>query len=112
VAMFGAWLAAISGAWFALGAIISHWAGSGLTAGTPVGGTLTRVLEQIGFFTGLGVVIVFLAALALGRLSVVGIRDRAIPAGTPPPQRSTRRRRAAPEPEPLAEPAGSGSGTP
>ncbi len=112
VAMFGAWLAAISGAWFALGAIISHWAGSGLTAGTPVGGTLTRVLEQIGFFTGLGVVIVFLAALALGRLSVVGIRDRAIPAGTPPPRRSTRRRRAAPEPEPLAEPAGSGSGTP
>jgi len=112
VAMFGAWLAAISGAWFALGAIIGHWAVSGLTAGTPVGGTLTRVVEQIGFFTGLGVVIVFLAALALGRLSVVGIRDRAIPAGTLPPRRFTRRRRAAPEPEPAAEPAGSGSGTP
>src|SRR5260221_14796952 len=100
--MFGAWLAAISGAWFALGAIIGQWAGSGLPAGTPVGGTLTRVVEQIGFFTGLGVAIVFLAALALGRLSVVGIREGAIPAGTLPARRFTRRHRVAPEPEPQA----------
>jgi hypothetical protein len=56
------------------------------------------------------VVIVFLAALALGRLLVVGIRDGAIPAGTLPPRRFTLRRRAAPGPEPV-EPAGSGSGT-
>lgn len=114
VAMFGAWLAAISGAWFALGTVIGHaWAGSGLSAGTPVGGTLTRAVEQIGFFTGLGVVIVFLAALALGRLSVVGIREGATPAGTLPPRRFTLRRRAAPEPEPEAppEPAGNGSAT-
>src|SRR5258707_2282682 len=112
VAMFGAWLAAISGAWFAVGAIIGHWAVAGLTAGTPVGETLTRVVEQIGFFTGLGVVIVFLAALALGRLLVVGIRDGAIPAGTLPPRRFTRRRRAAPGPGPLPQPPGSGSRTP
>jgi hypothetical protein len=114
VAMFGAWLAGISGAWFALGTVIGHaWAGSGLSAGTPVGGTLTRAVEQIGFFTGLGVVIVFLAALALGRLSVVGIREAAIPAGTLPPRRFTLRRGAAPEPEPeaAAEPAGNGSAT-
>jgi hypothetical protein len=113
VAMFGAWLAAISGAWFALGTIIGHaWAGSGLTAGTPAGGPATRVVEQIGFFTGLGVVIVFLAALALGRLSVVGVRDGAIPAGAPPrSRRFTLRRRPAPEPEreTVAEPAGNGS---
>jgi hypothetical protein len=114
VAMFGAWLAAISGAWFALGAVIGRaWAGSGLSAGTPAGGTLTRAVEQIGFFTGLGVVIVFLAALALGRLLVVGVRERAIPAGTLPTRRFTRRRGAAPEPEPeaAAEPAGNGSAT-
>jgi hypothetical protein len=115
VAMFGAWLAAISGAWFALGTFIGHaWAGSGLSAGTPAGGPVTRVVEQIGFFTGLGVAIVFLAALALGRLLVVSVRDRAIPAGT----RTRRltipwRRRTAPEPEPeaAAEPAGSGTAT-
>src|SRR5260370_22664764 len=87
VAMFGAWLAAISGAWFALGAVIGHWAAAGLTAGTPVRGTPTRVVEQVGFFTGLGVVIVFLAALALGRPLVGGVRDGPIPAGPPPPTR-------------------------
>jgi hypothetical protein len=53
------------------------------------------------------VVIVFLPALPLGRLSVVGIRDAAIPAGTLPSRRFTLRRRAAPEPEAT----GSGSGT-
>src|SRR6185312_11938441 len=30
---------------------------------------------QLGYFYGLGVVIVFLAAFALGRLAVVGVRD-------------------------------------
>src|SRR5258708_32700600 len=75
-AMFGAWLAAVSGAWFALGAIIGQaWAGSGLTAGTPVGGTLTRVVEQIGFFTGLGRVLLFLATPAAARPSLVAFMD-------------------------------------
>src|SRR5258708_19042811 len=105
VAMSGAWLAAISGAWFALGAVIGHaWTGSGLTAGTPVGGTLTPVVEQIGFFTRLGVVIVFLAALALRRLLVVGIRDGAIPAGTRPPRRFSPPPPGSPEPEPPPAP--------
>src|SRR5258707_10665547 len=53
VAMFGAWLAAISGAWFAVGAVIGHWALGGLSAGTPVGGTLTRGFQKTGFFTRL-----------------------------------------------------------
>ncbi|HEY1675960.1 MAG TPA: hypothetical protein VGG50_24815, partial [Streptosporangiaceae bacterium] len=44
--------------------------------GQPVGDKLHRVVEQIGFFTGLGVVIVFLAAVALGRLTVIGARER------------------------------------
>jgi hypothetical protein len=79
-ALLGAWLAALSGAWFAVGGIVSVlWTTSGATAaGTPVGGTTARVAEQIGFFAGLGVVIVFLAALALGRFTVVGIREAKI----------------------------------
>jgi hypothetical protein len=32
-------------------------------------------VEQIGFFTGLGIVIVLFAAMALGRLSVISVRD-------------------------------------
>jgi hypothetical protein len=78
VAMFGAWLAALSGAWFAVGQTLTPlWNSSGTMAvGSPVGSsTLIRTLEEISFFTGLGVVIVFLAAMSIGRLSVIGVRD-------------------------------------
>jgi len=78
MAMFGAWLAAAGGAWFALGTVLSPiWpAASTLNPGSPVGTTtLLRQVEHLGFFTGLGVVIVFVAALALGRMTVVGARE-------------------------------------
>ena len=75
-ALFGGWLAALGGAWFAVGNVLAPaWHGGSVTAGTPVGSTLTRAVEQIGFFTGLGVVIVLFAAMALGRLSVISVRD-------------------------------------
>jgi hypothetical protein len=78
VAMAGAWLAALAGAWFAVGTVLTPlWpATAALAAGSPAGATtLLRQLEHLGFFTGLGVAIVFVAALALGRLTVVGVRD-------------------------------------
>ena len=77
VAMFGAWLAALSGAWFAVGGLLVSLVrrSTSVVQGVPVGGSTARAVEQIGFFTGLGVVIVFIAALALGRLAVVGVRD-------------------------------------
>ncbi len=75
-AHFGAWLAALSGAWFALGSLIGPaWIGMHMTPGTPVGDATTRTLEQIGFFTGLGVAIVLLAAMAIGRFSVISVGD-------------------------------------
>jgi MFS family permease len=75
-AHLGAWLAALSGAWFALGSIVGPtWSGMRMSPGTPVGGSGMRALEQIGFFTGLGVVIVLLAAMVLGRFSVISVRD-------------------------------------
>ena len=86
VAILGAWLAAASGAWFAVGTVLSTLWASGGAAGHPVGGTLARTVEQIGFFTGLGVVIVFLAAVALGRFTVLGIRERAVPEELPAPE--------------------------
>jgi len=98
LAMFGAELAAAAGAWFALGTvIIPLWpAASTLNPGSPAGTTtVIRQLEHLGFYTGLGVVIVFVAALALGRLTVVGIRDA----------RLAERGPAVPEPEPVAEDA-------
>ena len=61
-----------------LGASLSTLWHTGGSAGQPVGDSLHRVVEQIGFFTGLGLVIVFLAAVALGRFTVIGIRERAL----------------------------------
>jgi hypothetical protein len=75
--LLGAWLAALAGAWFAVGSVLAgHWSGIP-SAGSPTGGAHRVALEQIGFFTGLGIVIVFLAALALGRFSVVAAKDAA-----------------------------------
>jgi hypothetical protein len=99
MAIFGAWLAALSGAWFVLGGQLSALWHTGGSAGVPVGNNLDRVVEQIGFFTGLGLVIVFLAAVALGRFTVIGIRERAlagapavetVPAGEVPAEETTR----------------------
>lgn len=77
VAMFGAWLAALGGAWFVVGSTVSPLWNKGAVSGigSPVGGTIAQAAEQIGFFTGLGVVIVFVAAVVIGRLSVVAVRD-------------------------------------
>jgi hypothetical protein len=89
-AMFGAALAAAGGAWFAVGSLLGPvWvnysalnAPGGIPAafnpGAPVGGPLHVVAEHLSFYTGLGVVIVFLAALALGRMAVVGAREAQI----------------------------------
>ena len=77
MAVFGAWLAAMSGVWFAAGRTLSTlWTAHGTqAAGVAVGGTVTRAVEQVGFFTGLGAAIIFFAALALGRFTVIGARE-------------------------------------
>jgi hypothetical protein len=75
-AALGAWLAALGGAWFAVGVPVSaSWKSHGAQIGQPIGGTVHRVVESVTFFYGLGVVIVFFAALALGRFAVVGVRE-------------------------------------
>ena len=87
VGVAGALLAALGGGWFILGGpIIALVVKSGsISPGSPLAGAVgslssaTRVfLETLGFFTGTGVLIVFLAALALGRFSVVSVRDAAL----------------------------------
>jgi hypothetical protein len=81
-AVFGAWLAAMSGAWFVVGQPLSTvWtAGGSPAAGYPVGATVARAVEQVGFFTGLGAAVIFFAALALGRFTVVGAREAGLAA--------------------------------
>jgi hypothetical protein len=108
-AVFGAWLAALGGAWFVVGRPLSPlWTTGGVVAaGHPVGGTVTSAAENIGFFAGLGVVVLFLAAMALGRFTIIGAREAAMaakePAATAPtttgPAKPSRR-------EPVTVPAG------
>ena len=76
MALLGASLAAASGAWFAVGSALAPlWTNTVAAQGFPVGGHLARAMEQIGYFTGLGVAIVCIASVALGRLSLVSLRD-------------------------------------
>ena len=78
-ALFGALLAAVAGAWFTLGTVLSPlWNHHVPMGGSPASNTVyMRIMEQLGFFTALGVVIVFIAAVALGRIASVpsGIRE-------------------------------------
>lgn len=74
-AMFGGWLAVIAGAWFVVGPSFAGPLGIG-DVGTPVAtGETKRALLEISYFYGLGAVIVFLGASALGRLSIRSVRD-------------------------------------
>jgi hypothetical protein len=78
VGLFGGWLAAFAGLWFVVGRAVSMlWTSTGApSGGLPVGTAPARVVaEQLGFFYGLGALIVLAAGMALGRMSVVGVRD-------------------------------------
>jgi hypothetical protein len=81
--LWAGWLAAVAGAWFVLGPALSRlWGGGQPQTGAPVAtDTLHSIVTEIGFYSGLGVVIVFLAAAALGRFSVVGLREATRAAG-------------------------------
>ena len=71
-ALFGSLLAIASGAWFALGNVFAPlWTVANPAGGPASTGTTMRILEQIGFFGGLGVVIVLLAAVVAGRVTAV-----------------------------------------
>jgi hypothetical protein len=86
---FGAFVAALGGAWFVIGAGVTtvFLKSASISPGSPLGGTLGSLsvadktfLEQMAFFTGIGVLVLFFAATALGRFSVVGVRDAALAA--------------------------------
>lgn len=72
IALFGAFLGIISGAWLAIGNVVAPLWTTAAPAGVPASTTtLMRAMEQIGFFTGLGVVMVLVAAVAAGRVAAV-----------------------------------------
>jgi hypothetical protein len=74
-AMLGAWLAALAGAWFVVGCQLAPLMGIG-SAGDPIAATERKqVVLQISYFSGLGVLIVFVAGVALARTAVRLARD-------------------------------------
>jgi hypothetical protein len=74
-AMLGGWLAVAGGAWFVVGRALAGPLGIG-AVGSPVAATETkRVWLELTYFYGLGALIVFFGAMALGRLSIRSVRD-------------------------------------
>ncbi|HET6865705.1 MAG TPA: hypothetical protein VFH80_07270 [Solirubrobacteraceae bacterium] len=62
------WVALVAGAWFVVGpAVALLWDQNIYAIGAPHGGSVRRMLEWVGYFGGLGAVIVGLAAFAMGR---------------------------------------------
>lgn len=62
------WIALIAGIWFAVGPAVSLlWDQNIYAIGAPHGGSVRRMLEWVGYFPGVGVAIVGLAAFAMGR---------------------------------------------
>lgn len=86
IALAAGFLGAAAGAWFALGPVLSPlWNHGTALGGVPAGTTTAmRIVEQIGFFTGLGIAIVFIAALAIGRIASLPAEPvRVAPATSP-----------------------------
>jgi len=79
-ALFGALLAAAAGAWFTLGTVLSPlWNHHVTLGGSPVASTqYARIMEQLGFFSALGAVVVFIAATAFGRILSVPAGIKAV----------------------------------
>ena len=75
LAVGGAILAVLAGGWFVVGTVVNAiWHRLG-TPGVPLGTSHTRiVLEQLGLFTGLGLVIVLCGALVLGRAAATAFQ--------------------------------------
>jgi hypothetical protein len=74
-ATLGGWLAVAAGAWFVVGRAFASMLAMG-EIGVPAASTPTKTVAlELAFFSGLGALIIFLAALALGRLSILSVRD-------------------------------------
>jgi hypothetical protein len=90
VAGAACWFAIAGGAWFVIGPQLAAF--MGVELGVPTASsTGMRALEALAYFYALGVVIVLLAAAALGRLSVHSVGD----------WRAAQRRAAVTEPGPV-----------
>src|SRR3954453_918024 len=73
--VFGGWLAALGGAWLVIGPSLADPLNLDVGTPDPSSGTGTRALDALLFFYAVGAAILFFASLALGRVSVLAVRD-------------------------------------
>lgn len=73
-AMLGSWLAVAAGAWFVIGRAVAGPLGLG-GVGTPLATGTKELWLELTYFYGLGALVVFLGAAAMGRLSIRSVRD-------------------------------------
>lgn len=68
--VFAGWAAVVAGAWFAIGPPVSvSWEHGLGPIGPPLGGSTRQMFELIGYFYGLGALIIALGAFATGRFT-------------------------------------------
>ncbi len=85
--IFGGLLAAVGGGWLIVGyaTVANVVKNTTIRPGLPMGSgglpavavTVRAYAEQVGFFTGIGGVIIFFGALAIGRFSMIAAKDAA-----------------------------------
>lgn len=75
VTSLGGWLAAVSGAWLVVGPALAAAVRLHLGVADPSRSTGNQAATQLLFFYGVGAAILVIAGLALGRLSVLTVRD-------------------------------------
>jgi hypothetical protein len=72
---FGAWLGVAAGAWFVIGTPLGTLFNLG-SVGAPIATSkFGKAIQFLLLLDGLGALIIFVAATALGRLGVVSVRD-------------------------------------
>ena len=75
VAIAGSWLGVAAGAWLIVGPSLADVLNQSMGSPDPTSTTTVQALEELFFFYGVGALILFVAAVALGRLSVQSVRD-------------------------------------
>src|SRR6266700_1385012 len=78
VTIAGSWLGIAGGAWLIVGPSFTDLLNMSIGTPEPTSGTRRQALAQLSFFYAVGALILFLAAAALGRLSVQSLRDVAL----------------------------------
>lgn len=75
ITSLGGWLAALAGAWLIVGSSLAGVLSLNLGRPDPARSTGTQAAAQLLLFYGVGAAILVSAAMALGRLSVLTVRD-------------------------------------